>query len=216
LLIVHETQTASLGVQRITIMAAYNVWLVSLRNNVSNRMAVATREEAQAISFGIQNGLIPIVQKANPAFDAVNVQWVNCPMPQRIQPHELLVYFVSSSTDTILRSINDVIGTPDLGGTTVFMRNGEHASEVFVSIGNSDLVARMAFHEIMHNKLRLGDTMHTLPIDRGGGGLARAVISNTDNLTQGNIDLMAAHLWDRHPQWTGGCSAAADHLRGLL
>jgi hypothetical protein len=85
-----------------------------------------------------------------------------------------------------------------------------------MSVGDTDLVARLAFHEIMHNKLRLNDTMHSLPINKGGGGLAKAVIANTDNLNQGNIDIMAAHLWDRHPQWTGGCSTAVDPLRGLL
>jgi hypothetical protein len=45
-------------------MTAYNVWLISLRGAMSNSMAVISRDEAQAISFGIQNGFIPIVQKA--------------------------------------------------------------------------------------------------------------------------------------------------------
>jgi hypothetical protein len=197
-------------------MAIYNVWLVRLRSNLSNSVAVATRDAGQAISFGIQNGFIPIVQKAKPAFDGVNVQWIDCPITQMIQPYELLVYFVPTPMDTVLRSIQSVFGANDLGGTTVFFSNGQHASEVFTNVGDSDLVARMAFHEIMHNKLRLDDSMHSLPINKGGGGLAQASITTNDNLAPGNIDLMAAHLWDRHPQWTGGCSTSVDPLRGLL
>jgi len=59
-----------------------------------------------------------------------------------IQPHELLIYFVATSTDTILRKIPDAIASLDAGGFTVFMRDGQHASEVYADIGSSDFVAR--------------------------------------------------------------------------
>jgi hypothetical protein len=197
-------------------MAAYNVWLVSLRGGMSNSMAVTSRDEAQAISFGIQNGFLPIIQKAKPAFDGINVQWIDCPITQIIQPYELLVYFLPTPMDTVLRKISDVVMASDLGGSTALMKDGQHGSEVFMSVGDTDLVARMAFHEIMHNKLRMDNALHSLPENKGGGGLAQSVISNKDNLSLGNIDIMAAHLWDRHPQWTGGCSTSNDPLRGLL
>jgi hypothetical protein len=195
-------------------MAIYNVWLINLTGQMTNADAVPSEDARQAIKFGIQNGFIPIVQKVKPPFDGVNVQWIVCPITQLIQPYELLVYFVPAPIDTILDKIQNALGVRDSGGLTVFIHNGEHASEVYANVGDSDLVARVAFHEIMHNKLKLGNTMHNLHI--GGGGIANASTGVNDNLTQKNINLMAAHLRDRHPQWTGGCVTNVDPLRGIL
>jgi hypothetical protein len=200
--------------RRSSMPGTYNVFLVNMKSDLSKAVAVPTREEQQAILFAIQNAFIPIAQRARPPFDLVNVQWITCPITQVIQPHDLLVYFVPDKIDTLVLKISDAIGDRDLGGATVFLsKTGEHASEVYTSTGNTDLVARLAMHELMHNKLKLGNTMHTERI--GGGGIANANISVNDNLTVANINLMASHLRDPHPQWTGGCITSFDPLRGL-
>jgi len=195
-------------------MDMYNIWLVNTISAQSRVLAVPGQGDRDAIAFGVQNGFIPIVQKANPAFGGANVRWLVCPITQLIQPHELIVYFVVRRSDTVLRTIEGATASVDAGGYTVSLKNGLRASEMYADAGSSDLLARLTLHELMHNKLMLGDNMHDPAV--GGGGIAKQSIGVTDDLTQKNIDLMGQHLRDRIPQWAGGCDSNFDPLRGLL
>jgi hypothetical protein len=65
----------------------------------------------------------------------------------------------------------------------------------------------------MHNKLHWGDVQ--LHGSAGGGDLASASVSAATPLNHRNITLMAGVLGTNRPQWTGGCAALNDPLRGL-
>ena len=137
------------------------------------------------------------------------VQWARSRPP--IQDHELLVYFCQSQMNSVIRArlAGGASGNED--GLTVFP-DGNHASEVYVfgANGNSplDSVAELAFHECMHNKLRLNDhQLHPRP-----GLAARAVGAHTPIHAQ-NISQMRAALSNPQPQWLGGYDG--DALEGL-
>lgn len=68
-------------------------------------------------------------------------------------------------------------------------------SEVYVDGQNTDMIAKLIYHECMHNKLRADNQMHTQ------GGLASAVINPTTAIARANIDTMSANLKKKRPQW---------------
>jgi hypothetical protein len=63
---------------------------------------------------------------------------------------------------------------------------------------DAEVLARLAFHECMHNKLRLGNETH------GRGGLASASVSADTQLTEQNVANMAAAMKTAVPQWPEG------------
>jgi hypothetical protein len=69
-------------------------------------------------------------------------------------------------------------------------------SEVYVDSQDADLIAKLVFHECMHNKLRLtGPQLHPM------GGLASAVLGPASRLTPQNANAMAAALGTSRTQW---------------
>ncbi|MFZ0712379.1 MAG: hypothetical protein WAM53_20230 [Terrimicrobiaceae bacterium] len=102
----------------------------------------------------------------------------------------VIIYFVDNHAGSVLRTIrpNSPLGP---GGTTL-VSGGGNLSEVYLSAaaGQSDTapaLARLAFHESMHNLLNRGQSLHGV----GGGGLASEIIFANTNLTQANINLLA-------------------------
>jgi hypothetical protein len=113
--------------------------------------------------------------------------------------HELLVYFMPPGKSVVKNAPSN--GTPiDLSaeGNTAF---GAGASEVYVKYTDAVLLAKLAFHELMHNRLKQGNSpLHNQQ------GLAGASISSTTQLNDRNIKSMAAVLRDPITQWTAGIS----------
>lgn len=67
--------------------------------------------------------------------------------------------------------------------------------------GAGQLLGNLAFHELMHNKLQLGSRLHTQP----NVSLGAATVGFSTSLSDGDIQLLAPHLGDQHPQiCTGG------------
>lgn len=111
---------------------------------------------------------------------------------------ELLVYFMPSRTSIVKEFVGpkaNVDLTAD--GFTAFSATAS-ASEVYVKSDDPILLARLAFHELMHNRLRMGDNLHML------GGLASATVYKDTPLTTANIKKMAAVLRSPITQWTAG------------
>ena len=113
---------------------------------------------------------------------------------------ELLVYFMPSRT-SIVKNFVGTNASVDLSadGFTAFSATAS-ASEVYVKSDDPVLLARLAFHELMHNRLKMGENLHHL------GGLAAAVIYKDTPLTDSNIKRMAAVLRSPITQWTAGIS----------
>jgi hypothetical protein len=83
--------------------------------------------------------------------------------------------------------------TPALGISEIYidrMTNSDTAKRTFE-------ISRMAFHESMHNQLRLGDSMH------GRSGFAASIpTGNAPDAT--NVSQMAGALGTLVPQWLDG------------
>ena len=128
-----------------------------------------------------------------------------------LEDDELLVYFLPSGKHSLIRRVAGQVPLNTGAGAT-FKTTMGMISEVYIAKAAGDariakLLAVLAFHELMHNKLGSGNHMH------GQGGLAAAVVSGSTTLNPGNISAMAQHLGDKRKQWTGGFSHYHDPLR---
>lgn len=124
-----------------------------------------------------------------------------------VKDTELLVYFLQSSGDSIIKRKYPKynLGTGTAGNTVFFTDATPRISEVYVSVAlqYADahlLLAKLCFHELMHNKLEPTD----LHGQAGGGGLATgAPITSSTMLTEKNKELMAKALDKKVPQYQG-------------
>jgi hypothetical protein len=116
--------------------------------------------------------------------------------------HELLVYFMPSGK-SIVKNAPNTIGPIDLSadGNTAY---GAGASEVYVKYSDAILLAKLAFHELMHNRLKQSNQQLHNP--KGQQGLAAADIKSTTKINDANIKSMAAVLRDPITQWIAGIS----------
>src|SRR5262249_16103972 len=90
-------------------------------------------------------------------------------------PHELIVYFLPSVEKSIIKKqVKGVFLKPGKAGRTIVKSSVvNNISEIYLdhpALINSLAIAKMAFHELMHNKLNKGDELHNST--EGGGGLA--------------------------------------------
>jgi len=107
---------------------------------------------------------------------------------------ELLVYFVKSG-QSVVKNVPLVVDLTAMGSTAY--QSG--ASEVRVTSSSAALLARLAFHELMHNRLKASDaTLHPQ------GGLAAATVSDTTALSPANAAAMSAVIGTPIVQWTAG------------
>lgn len=120
-----------------------------------------------------------------------------------IRSHEVLVYFLDSRANSLIHKVSPK-GPLGPGGTTLIRSSG-NLSEVYVreslaAMGGGGDVARglavLAFHEAMHNKLKLDGKLHSI----GGGGMAATTVFANTNLTKENIAIMAPALSRPVPQ----------------
>lgn len=126
------------------------------------------------------------------------VQWL-ASFPT-VGPTELLIYLLPPGA-TVVSNGKVESGSPPSGhdGLTNPNLTGGTGSEVYFHFNDSQLLARLMFHEAMHNKLRLGNQgLHSR------GGLAGSPLLANTPLTNPNIGDMAAALDTLRPQWTPG------------
>lgn len=123
-------------------------------------------------------------------------------------PHELLVYVMPAGppVKSIVKNSPQFRQKldPTADGLTNFLSG---ASEIYAtSIDKPVLKAKLAFHELMHNKLRLGQTTPHGPdaLHSSQDGLGQATIGEDTRLTRRNILTMATALRTPVPQWTAG------------
>jgi hypothetical protein len=187
---------------------AYNVYLCDILGAVNDKQTMLQTNRIlqnyfQRVASGTRHG-------------SAFVHWLAY-MPT-VQNHELLIYFMPET-----HSIVQVMLGRKLGGT---MATGGHwgmtwtsgqppdrrtASEVYVKLNDPQMLANLAFHEAMHNKLQFssrqlhnGDGMGGTPYrseqDVGGE------VTSTTLVTPTNIAAMARALDNSVPQWTNGIS----------
>lgn len=119
---------------------------------------------------------------------------------------EMIIYFVPQPRRSLIRSVGKR-NLPHKSGGTVMTDQGM-ISEVFISECAGDarigrLLAVIAFHELMHNKLDAHPTRAVVKDIHNLGGAAKATVGHGDDPTYGNRSLMAKHLGIRIPQYSG-------------
>lgn len=117
--------------------------------------------------------------------------------------HDVVVYFVADPSKSVSKAANAPSPTgSNLGGWTVQSANGV-VCEVYVD-GNLPAVrlAKIAFHEIMHNKLDVGSRVLSNLHTGGGGGLAKPPTNEWTALTTANKTFLANNLFKPVRQYT--------------
>ena len=113
---------------------------------------------------------------------------------------ELLVYVVQSELRSVLRSITDPSNV-DGGGLTKGFKSGEMGAEVYAVHTSPPLLAKLVFHEALHNKLKLSnEALH----GKQKSGLAAAGVGEGSEPNTRDYTLMRKALESSVPQWLGG------------
>jgi hypothetical protein len=179
-------------------MPAYNVYLAALG---SHGLTSAEQTDIQTKLTTWFNRIT-----SGTTYGTASVSWATA-VPGTIGGHELLVYFVSDPTDSILVSMPG--GRRGSGDAFTMWSSNLTSSEIYVS-NSRQYLPEIVFHELMHNKLHLGDTaLHAKD------GLARVPVSSGTAPSATNVTDMRTALSTSQPQWTGGWAAYNDPLRGI-
>lgn len=120
---------------------------------------------------------------------------------------DLVVYYLATpdSVAFVLDGAADsTVGEDE--GQTIWSTGGsgtvlKYVSEVRVGAGakaSARALAKLTFHEFMHNKLKVGDAMHSR------GGLAGASVDENTQLTTQNAKDFGQALVRQHVQWMDG------------
>ena len=124
-----------------------------------------------------------------------------------VAKHELVVYFLANQRRSIIQNRFGA-NTLHAGGAT-FMSSAGMVSEVYLSDPEGDLnyprlVANLAFHELLHNKLDAEEKSVVKDIHAHGSGLSIVPVDRGARPSPKEIELMAKNLKREIPQYTLG------------
>lgn len=120
---------------------------------------------------------------------------------QKMEENELLVFFMPPGL-SIAASLPGATSKPDptSDGVTIWTTASGAVSEVYAKTSlDAEMLAKLAFHELMHNKLRLGDDLH-----KNQDGLGAREVGPSSQLTAKNIAGMKTALKNKTLQWVAG------------
>jgi hypothetical protein len=124
-----------------------------------------------------------------------------------IQPKELLIRLTTKKKSILIKKYGEEAVNADTSGGTKDTGSGI-VSEAWIEGAAGDnsvpkLIARLAFHELMHNKLDASNSknIHVKPHD--GTGLAVSPVSNNTQLSDTNKKNLAPQLSAIVKQFTG-------------
>ena len=173
------------------------VFLVDITNRIGDD---ARRTAVKAV---LQTYFDKVAEKAKS--DKVSVLFVSDdPQPN---DNDLIAYYSTSGWHVV----SQMAGAPEVksteGGLTY--NNGKVTGSDVVANPDDDtsMIANLTFHELMHNKLNMDDSMHKL------GGLARSPVDESTPLTNANIEAMAKVLTKDRKQWVGGFALLKDRAK---
>lgn len=178
----------------------YSIYLVDITNRIGSD---DRRTEVKAV---LQSYFDPIAKKAN-VKDGASVSFVT-DNPQ-VKDNELIAYYSSSGWHVVTEMPGAKVPADSEGGLTLW--NGKVTGSDVVADADTDTrtIANLTFHELMHNKLGMGDEMHRL------GGLAVSPVDSSMRPSENNITVMSAALLNRRPQWTGGFQELRDRNKPI-
>jgi hypothetical protein len=115
-------------------------------------------------------------------------------------PNLVLIYFRANQGSTLTRQFTGASAPPtNAAGFTVAV-NKVTLSEVYVEQNfPEDKMARIALHEMMHNRTETGDELHKSAI--GGDGIASSPTQGWEHVTPRNAQIVSRSLLKKIPQF---------------
>jgi hypothetical protein len=145
------------------------------------------------------------VTASNNNADTVTVTWPGG-MPF-VANTDMIVYYLDFGHTLATQKFGEVTsgaaGLPflDSSGQTI-LPPVTTMSEVYMTNFDPTVLANVTFHELMHNKLQLGDSMHSM--DGLRKGAPQGGLGPTDTISSGNIADMAPVISAPVPQFVAG------------
>ena len=176
----------------------YCVYLVDITNRIGS-------DDRRAEVKSVLQSYFDLIAKKAALKDGARVSFVTTnPQPK---DNELIAYYSSSGWHVVTEMPGAKIPADFEGGLTLW--NGKVTGSDVVADGDTDTrtIANLTFHELMHNKLRMGDEMHRQ------GGLAASPVDSSMRPSEKNIAAMSAALLKPRPQWTGGFAELTERAK---
>jgi len=144
---------------------------------------------------------------AGGGFSSASVVWTS--RAPKLGPHDLLVYFVESRSDSVVKGLWSGATLGDTGTTVVGTK--DVASEVYLQGSQDDPkgLGNVAVHELMHNVTGLRQELHSRPLI----SLGKEEVTGDTPLVKGDLDLFTQNLKRPRRQWTGGWEYHNDPLK---
>ncbi len=187
----------------------FTLWLVNLAPGNQFYWGEGTM---WAVGNYLQDLFQKVIDHKSCPFERVQWSWER----GVVQQTDIVLYFLASQADSIIKEKYKAVPKHNSGSGGTFNSPGGMLSEVYLRAMEGDfaysrLVAKLAFHECMHNKIDApaGSTVADI---HNGDGLAAASISNGSDLTDKNIALMAANLGRKVIQHTETMNATTKFL----
>jgi len=179
----------------------YNVYLVDTMNRIGSD------DRRSAVAATLQSYFDRIVKLAKVDGGAFVSFVAANPQPKE---NELMVYFCSESWHVVSQLPGASAINIEAGGGLTLWNHSVTGSDVAADAKMEPIaLANLAFHEMMHNKLHMGEDLHKY------GGLAAATIDSSMRPSDANIKAMAEALKTKRPQWTGGFKEIEDRARPI-
>ncbi len=161
------------------------------------------RYDWDALCVAVRDVFAPALQEHR-RFSGVYVQ--STMQRPSLAPAELLVYVVPTSRSSVVRRLGNE--PTSAGGLTTMVQHHPRygtctGSEVYAQGKTLNVLAKVIFHEALHNKTGWSnERLHSQ------GGLATSPLGESDQLSPANTRLMRRHIADAVPQWLDGFPTA--------
>jgi hypothetical protein len=194
---------------KVTKSGVFTLWLVNLAPGNEFYWGEGTM---YAVGNYLKDMFQKVIDHDSCPFERVHWSWER----GVVQQTDIVLYFLASQYDSIIKEKYKAVPKHNSGSGGTFPSAGGMLSEVYLKAMQGDfnysrLVAKLAFHECMHNKIDTpaGSTVADI---HSGDGLAAAMISNGTDLTDKNISMMAANLGRKVVQHTETMNATTKFL----
>jgi hypothetical protein len=175
-------------------MASARVFQVALVDRVKPALDYFGPSTKNEVTYTIFDYLIQIA-RVTPGKFIPGPNWSY--RPALLQPHDVVIYFVADRSSSVALKLG-LEPPAGVGGGFTFFNGAVTVCEVYVEGSMpAHRLANVAFHELMHNKLAMGNEMHAL------GGVAGSPTQERSILTAESIKRMSAQLFRAVPQYTG-------------
>lgn len=194
---------------KVTKSGVFTLWLVNMAPGNQYYWGEGTM---WSVGNHLRDMFQKVIDHASCPFERFHYSWER----GVVQQTDIVLYFLASQADSIIKEKYKAVPKHNSGSGGTFPSAGGMLSEVYLRAMEGDfaysrLVAKLAFHECMHNKIDAAPGSTVLDI-HNGDGLAAATISNGTDLTDANISQMASNLGRKVIQHTETMNATTKFL----